>query len=251
MKTYIVGNWKMNQTLLEIRDFFSQINSYKEEFLCETYVAPQFIHLGLALELSKEKGRVKIGAQNCGPKEKGAFTGEVSPVALAELGTHFVIIGHSERRHHFHEDNELLRKRTLCALQSGLEVIFCVGETLQEREKGEAMGVVEAQIQQGLKDIPPVFKEKILIAYEPVWAIGTGVTATPLQAQEMHHHIRNLLMKMNFPKGETIPILYGGSVNPSNIRELLDMKDIDGALVGGASLLPNEYIKLCEGSRNF
>jgi triosephosphate isomerase len=223
----IVGNWKMNQKVADIQAFFAEMPAG-----LEAWVAPQALHLPLCLSLAKN---IKIGAQNCAQKTSGAFTGEISADALKDLGAHFVIIGHSERRQIFKETHEELLEKTHTALGLGLKVIFCVGETLAERESGKTMDVVKAQ----LNNLPA--SPEIIVAYEPVWAIGTGKVASPEQAQEVHAFIRQQL-----PNGQKTKILYGGSVKPDNVKTLMGQKDIDGALVGGASLKAKDFLALCQ-----
>jgi triosephosphate isomerase len=223
----IVGNWKMNQKVTDIKAFFAEMPS-----TLEAWFAPQALHLPLCLSLAKN---IKIGAQNCAQKTSGAFTGETSAEALKDLGAHFVIIGHSERRQIFKETHGELLEKTQTALGQGLKVIFCVGETLAERESGKTMDVVKAQ----LVNLPA--SPEIIVAYEPVWAIGTGKVATPEQAQEVHAFIRQQL-----PNGTKTKILYGGSVKPDNVKTLMGQKDIDGALVGGASLKAKDFLALCQ-----
>jgi triosephosphate isomerase len=223
----IVGNWKMNQKVADIQAFFAEMPA-----TIEAWVAPQALHLPLCLSLARN---IKIGAQNCAQKTSGAFTGETSAEALKDLGAHFVIIGHSERRQIFKETHGELLEKTQTALGQGLKVIFCVGETLAERESGKTMDVVKAQ----LNNLPA--SPEIIVAYEPVWAIGTGKVATPEQAQEVHAFIRQQL-----PNSEKTKILYGGSVKPENVKTLMGQKDIDGALVGGASLKAKDFLALCQ-----
>ena len=175
------------------------------------------------------------GAQNCGQYKEGAYTGEISPVALADMGATFVIVGHSERRQHYGENGDVLKDKILAAIESGLEVVFCVGEDLSEREQGRTQEVVTAQLKEALADFPLEQQDKLIVAYEPVWAIGTGQTATPVQADKVHRLIRRILSSLKID-GERISLLYGGSVRPENIEELLVQENIDGALVGGASL---------------
>jgi triosephosphate isomerase len=245
-KKYLVGNWKMNQTLNQVGDFF---DFYKLNFppqnhfeRAEMWVAPQMIHWGFIQDIlsqfhpdQSQPFKIKLGAQNSGPDKAGAYTGEISPFAIKEMGGHFVILGHSERRAHFWETHSLLHKKASWAMkEAGLKVIFCVGETLEQREKKLAFEVVKEQISEGLGSL--VGDKNLLIAYEPVWAIGTGKVASPQEAQEMHQFIRNLV-------GDT-PILYGGSVSPQNIKSLMEQKDIDGALVGGASLKGSDFLKM-------
>lgn len=242
---YIVGNWKMNQKTEDIKNFFSELKAVLPENKCHAWIAPQFIHMSLAQELSKN---VKIGAQNCSHKNSGAFTGDISSESLKDMGSEFVIIGHSERRAFFKEDHVILNEKTKIALENGLKVIFCIGETLEENEKGITKDVLKEQLIEGLKGISGKDLENIIIAYEPVWAIGTGKTATPQQAQDAHAFIREHLgNEQGFSKEEVI-ILYGGSVKPANIDELLTKKDIDGALVGGASLKAADFGQLCKSA---
>ena len=240
---YIVGNWKMNQSLSDIQSFFDIANKTEIGSNCHAWVAPQFIHIPKVLELSS---KVKVGGQNCSHQEKGAFTGDISPTSLKEIGASFVIIGHSERRAIFNESNSLLNEKTKLAIDTGLTVIFCVGESLEEREANQTEAVVESQIKEGLKGLSTEQFSNIIVAYEPVWAIGTGVTASPEQAEEIHKFIRTLWEKEGFPSAEKLAILYGGSVKPSNVNDLLSQQNIDGALVGGASLKGDDFKELVE-----
>jgi triosephosphate isomerase len=236
-KVHIVGNWKMNQTIEEIKFFFNGVQGATLSH--EAWIAPQTLHLSLVKELAGSD--VKVGAQNCAYENSGAFTGETSPAALKDMGLHFVIIGHSERRSIYKEDHTTLNNKVKKALENDLTVIFCVGETLEEREAGKVEAVLEEQLAKGLKGVN---SNKVIIAYEPVWAIGTGVTASPQQAQDAHAFIRKYLAdKTPFNAEETI-ILYGGSVKPDNVKELLECTDIDGGLVGGASLKSESYLGL-------
>ncbi len=238
---HIVGNWKMNQSLEEIKSFFIDFTKMKMDLKCQAWIAPQFIHIPILKELAFTLGNIKVGAQNCSEVDSGAFTGEVSPKALADMGTDFVIIGHSERRTIFKEDNKLLNKKFLNALSNNLKVIFCIGETLEERESGNTFSVIEKQLNEGLLNFPKEKSELLLLAYEPVWAIGTGKTASSEQAEEVHSFIRNKLPN----ELQKVVILYGGSVKPDNIHSLLQMPNIDGALVGGASLKASDFKVLC------
>lgn len=238
---HIVGNWKMNQTLHEISEFFIEMTKMKMELKCKAWIAPQSLHIPILKEIAFTTGSIQIGAQNCSTNESGAFTGEVSPVALADMGVEFVIIGHSERRTIFGENNETLNQKVLTALKNNLKVIYCVGETLEEREGNKTFAVIEEQLAVGLKNLPADKAHLVLIAYEPVWAIGTGKVATAEQAEEVHAFIRGKLVHQ---KDETI-ILYGGSAKPDNIDSLLRKDNIDGALVGGASLKASDFRQLC------
>jgi len=199
-------------------------------------VCPPFTLLAWLAD-ALETSNIALGAQNCYWLDEGAFTGEVSPKMIKDAGCLYVIIGHSERRQFFGETNETVNKKIKAALTHGLTPIMCVGEMLAEREKGETFKVLDDHVQNGLKDISPEDILKIVIAYEPVWAIGTGKTATPVQAQEAQKYIRDLLIKLyNKDVAESVRIQYGGSVKPENILELMKQPDVDGALVGGASL---------------
>ena len=243
-EVHIVGNWKMNQTLLEISNFFIEMSKMKMELKCKAWIAPQAIHISILKEIAFTTGSIQIGAQNCCEQNSGAFTGEISPLALADLGVEFVIIGHSERRTIYGEQNDLLNQKVLLALKNGLKVIYCVGETLEEREANQTFSVIEAQLNIGLQGLTPELANLLMIAYEPVWAIGTGKTASAEQAEEAHAFIRS---KLNLNADKTI-ILYGGSVKPDNIDSLLKKENIDGALVGGASLKAQDFKALCSSA---
>ncbi len=241
---HIVGNWKMNQTLHEISQFFIEMTKMKMELKCKAWIAPQALHIPILKEMAFTTGAIYIGAQNCSEHDSGAFTGETSPAALADLGVEFVILGHSERRTIYKEDNELLNKKVLGALKNNLKVIYCVGETLAHREENLTFKVIEEQLSVGLKNLPQDKAHLLLIAYEPVWAIGTGKVASAEQAEEVHAFIRS---KLTHRANETV-ILYGGSVKPDNIDSLLRKENIDGALVGGASLKAQDFKQLCSSA---
>ena len=246
---YIVGNWKMNHSLADIKDFFGVLKSEKFRASCESWVAPQFIHLERCLTLAKEVG-IKIGAQNCSHENKGAFTGDVSSTALKDLGAHFVIIGHSERRSVFNETNEFINSKIQQAVVNKLTVIFCVGETLEQREANKTFDILQQQLVQGLSNIKGLGEDNLLIAYEPVWAIGTGKTATPQMADQAHGFIRETISKKLSLDGQKISILYGGSVKPDNVSALLAKDNIDGGLVGGASLKSSDFRALTQAASN-
>ena len=244
-KPIIAGNWKMNKTNKEAVALAKELKkSLKGIKNREIVVCPPFTALS---DVAKElKGsNIGLGAQNAYCEEQGAFTGEVSVSMLKEIGVKYVIIGHSERREHFKETNELINKKVKNALKNGLKPILCVGEKLLEREAGETERIVENHISNGLKSLTKKDVLNCVIAYEPVWAIGTGRTATPEQAEEVHVFIRKLLEKM-FDKETAgkVRIQYGGSVKPDNIKELMAKENIDGALVGGASLDANSFTKI-------
>ena len=207
-------------------------------------VCPPFTLLAYLAD-ALETSNIALGAQDCYWQDEGAFTGEVSPMMLKDAGCQYVIIGHSERRQFFAETNETVNKKIKAVLTQGLTPIMCVGEMLAEREKGETFKVLEAHVAGGLKDISAEDLLKIVIAYEPVWAIGTGKTATPAQAQEAHKYIRDLLVKLyNRETADSVRIQYGGSVKPDNITELMKQPDVDGALVGGASLTAASFAEI-------
>lgn len=239
MKKYIIGNWKMNQKKEGIEAFFKYVQNHPPSSGTELGICPQALHLPLCLE--KAPQFIKIGAQNCAHELSGAYTGEISPEALRDLGIGFTLIGHSERRSLYHEDLKLIEEKVKTALSSGLKVVLCVGENQRERELGKTLLVVANQLE-CLKAVP--YGQNLTIAYEPVWAIGTGLSASPEQAQEVHAYIRSYLFEIFKEKAKEVPILYGGSVKPSNIQELLLQEDINGALVGGASLDPESFCQL-------
>ncbi len=248
-KPLFAGNWKMNKGVAETREFFEKFLPLTKDIDFENreiMIAPPFISLSVASEIVKDS-KISLGAQNACWAKKGAFTGEISPVMLKELGVKYVILGHSERRHIFGESNELIAKRVKGVYEEGLIPVLCVGETLEEREKGITFEVVENQLKEGLKEIGNLDGAELVIAYEPVWAIGTGKTATPSQAEEVHSFIRQILGEMYGKNvADVIRILYGGSVKPGNIKELIVQPNIDGVLVGGASLEPESFFEICK-----
>ncbi len=245
-KKIVAGNWKMNLDYTEGVSTFSEIvNMVKDEkngsqlvVICAPY-----IHLN---SLSKLGGdAVKIGAQNCHQNESGAFTGEISAKMIKSVGCEYVIIGHSERRQYFAETDALLFEKTSIALKNNLIPIFCIGETLDERNNGSYFDVIKSQLENGLFNFDVENFSKIVIAYEPVWAIGTGLTASSDQAQEVHAFIRSeISAKYNADTAENTTILYGGSCNPKNAAELFAQGDIDGGLIGGASLKSRDFVDI-------
>nr|WP_304650959.1 triose-phosphate isomerase [Tepidanaerobacter sp. GT38] len=241
----IAGNWKMNNTKRETLDFLSSFLPKVENITIEMAICPPFTDLYAAAE--KLKGtKVKLGAQNMHWEETGAFTGEVSPLMLKEIPCDYVIIGHSERRQYFAETDETVNKKIKSAIKHNIAPIVCVGESLAQREEGITIDFVMTQVENALKDIKPEDAKKIVFAYEPIWAIGTGKTASASDAQEVIGAIRNKIEKLyNKDVAEDVRILYGGSVKPENIKELMAEADIDGALVGGASLKPDSFYALC------
>jgi len=241
----IAGNWKMYKTILEsvatAIDLKARVSgiSDREIVICPVFTSLKFVYDVLA------NSNVKVGAQDLFWEEKGAFTGEISPSQIKDTGCAYVIIGHSERRQFFHETNETVGKKVLAALKAGLSPIVCVGELLAERESGRTFAVNEKQIREGLGCLSKEQAKLIVIAYEPVWAIGTGKVATPAQAEEVHIYIRKTVVNMfGQDVADGIRILYGGSVKPENISDLMAQKNIDGALVGGASLEADSFVKI-------
>jgi triosephosphate isomerase len=243
----IAGNWKMHKNLAEARDLARKIvQGVGGETRVEVVLAPPYTALAaVAAEISGSN--VKLSAQDTFYEEKGAYTGAIAPGMLADVGCTYVIVGHSERRQHFGDDDEAVNRKVHAVLASGLKPIMCVGETLSEREDGKTFAVVETQVLNGLAGFPVSEHERLVIAYEPVWAIGTGKTATPDQAQEVHRLIRNLLADtLGTPD---IRILYGGSVTPDNAATLMAEPDIDGALVGGSSLKAASFLGIINATR--
>jgi len=249
-KKVIAGNWKMNNDLSESQNLISKLISglSNEKVNCDVIVCPPFTSLSEANSLLK-KSIIKLGAQNMYFEENGAFTGEISASMLKNTGCEYVILGHSERRTIFGETDQVINKKIKKALQSNLLPIFCVGESLQERESEVTNDIIKRQITEGLKNISSAEMQKIIIAYEPVWAIGTGKTASPQQAEDVHAFIRGLVKSLYSNEiAEGLVIQYGGSVKPDNAKELLSQKDIDGALVGGACLKSESFIGIIKAA---
>ena len=244
-KQIAAGNWKMNLNAQDAQALTSEITQMvKDEYQgnAEMILAPPYPFLSLVGHLIQDSPRIHLAAQNVHQEVKGAYTGEIAAPMLKSLGVTHVIIGHSERRSYFKESNELLAQKTRRALDEGLIPIFCIGETLAEREAGQVFSVNQKQLEEGLFQLSEADFQKVIIAYEPVWAIGTGKTASPEQAQEVHQFIRSLIEKTynSDIAGETT-ILYGGSVKPGNANDLFAQPDIDGGLVGGASLKSRDF----------
>ena len=248
-KKIVAGNWKMNMDLKEGLVFAGSIDKYfreKPSTRAEVILCTPFIHLAGVAGILKN-GNVFLGAQNCASEPSGAYTGEVSANMIRSTGAGYVIIGHSERRTYYHEDDKILNRKAALVLEEGLSVIFCCGEVKEEREKGTHFEVVKQQLQEGLFTFSAEDMKRIIIAYEPVWAIGTGLTATPEQAQEMHHYIRGLVNeKYGDDTAGELTILYGGSCKPSNAREIFSKPDVDGGLIGGASLKIEDFAAIVE-----
>ncbi|MDR1941764.1 MAG: triose-phosphate isomerase [Endomicrobium sp.] len=243
-KPLMAGNWKMNKTAGEA---VSMLKALKPEVAdvndVEILLCPVFTALYAANEEIKGSN-INLGAQNLFWQPKGAFTGEISPSMVKDVGCSYVIIGHSERRQYFGETDETVNKKVIAAFAAGLIPVACVGETLKEREENVTFEVIEKQIRGGLAGLNAEQASSLVIAYEPVWAIGTGKTATPAQAQEVHAFIRKLYSEIYKDAADKVRILYGGSVNPQNVSELMKQDDIDGGLVGGASLEADSFAKL-------
>lgn len=236
---YLAGNWKMNKTATEGVAFVKELAAAVAGTKNKVMVAPAFVALD-AVSKAAKGSNIIVAAQNMAAAESGAHTGEVAPAMLKDLGVSTVILGHSERRAIYKEDDALINAKVKLALAQGFEVILCVGETKEEREAGKAESVTLGQLRAGLKDVAST--DKVVIAYEPVWAIGTGLTATPADAQAMHKAIRDDVAKLyGAAAAEKIIIQYGGSVKPDNVKELMGQPDIDGALVGGASLKIQDF----------
>lgn len=232
----IAGNWKMYKTIQETEDFIRELNPLVAESDASVYLSVPFTAIHAASEAAQGTN-ILIGAQNMNDASEGAFTGEIAGTMLVEAGAKFVIIGHSERRHIFGETNDFINKKVKRALSDELIPIVCIGETLEQRDSGATEEVLKEQITQSLADISSEEMDKVLIAYEPVWAIGTGKTATPDHAQEVHVFIRETIKELwGEEDSQKIVIMYGGSVKPNNARHLMEQPDIDGLLVGGASL---------------
>jgi triosephosphate isomerase len=244
-KPVIAGNWKMFKTVKETVQFIEQVKPLVQNNRgVEVVIAPPYTALPEAVKASGGSN-VKISSQSVHWETEGAFTGEIATGMLVELGVQYCIIGHSERRQYFGETNQTVFKRTKAALQSGLIPIVCVGEVLEEREAGRTAEVIKTQFSEGLAGLTPEEFSHIIIAYEPVWAIGTGKTATPEMAEEVHRQIRGLVKTQYGEQlAEGLRVLYGGSVKPDNVKGLMSQPDIDGALVGGASLKPDSFAAL-------
>ncbi|MBR3022445.1 MAG: triose-phosphate isomerase [Bacteroidaceae bacterium] len=242
-KNIVAGNWKMNKTLQEGIELAKELNTVlaADKPKCDVVICTPFIHLASVVPVV-DKAVIGVGAENCADKESGAFTGEVSAAMVASTGAQYVILGHSERRAYYHETPEILKEKVGLALANGLTPIFCIGEVKEERLENRQNEVVRAQIEGSLFDLTAEEFSKIVLAYEPVWAIGTGLTATPEQAQEMHAFIRSVLAgKWGKEVADNTSILYGGSCKPSNAKELFANPDVDGGLIGGASLKAADF----------
>ena len=248
-RAFFCGNWKLNGSIAESLTLATDVrNGVASVRDVDVAVAPSFTALH-AVAKRLEDGPLMVAAQDCFWEEKGAFTGEVAPSQLADAGCKLVIIGHSERRQLFGELDAAVNLKARAALRAGLTPIICIGETLAERDAGETLGRIQAQLDGALTDMTDGELERVVIAYEPVWAIGTGRNASPAQAQEVHHFIRSRLAMRAPALAPKLRILYGGSMKPDNVRALMAEEDVDGGLVGGASLSAESFIRLVkEGS---
>jgi triosephosphate isomerase len=244
-KSFVAGNWKMFTTAASAKALAARIVRHLgTEMGIRVAVCPPFPYLPLVAEVLRGTS-IELGAQNLYPEKEGAFTGEVSPTMLLDVGCQHVILGHSERRHKLGETNPFINRKVRLALETGLSVILCVGETLEEREANQTETVLERQLTTGLEGIAAGAMDRLVIAYEPVWAIGTGRNATPEQAQEAHAFLRRRIGELYTPAvGQALLIQYGGSVKPDNARSLLSQLDVDGALVGGASLNADQFLAI-------
>jgi triosephosphate isomerase (TIM) len=241
-KMIIAGNWKMNKNVEESNQLTTELlNGFENKNNAEVILCPPFTNLSEVNSLIKDSS-ISLGSQNISEKESGAYTGEISVSMLKSVGCDYAIIGHSERREYYNEDNALLNSKINITLANGLKAIYCMGETLEQRESDKTFDVIDTQITEGLKGLSSDQMANVVIAYEPIWAIGTGKTASPEQANDVHAFIRKRISELfDATVAENTSILYGGSVKPSNATDLLGRKDIDGALVGGASLKAEDF----------
>lgn len=246
-KKIVAGNWKMNLTRDEsinlVNEISKKLNDIAEN--TEVIVAPAFVNLAAVVDSKDRNIKIEIAAQNMHYAESGAFTGEISAIMLNNIDVNTVILGHSERREYFNEDASLLTRKVEQALLHKMKIIFCFGEKLEDRQSDNHFNVVKAQIKDSLFHLNTIDWNNIILAYEPVWAIGTGETATPDQAQEMHAFIRNLLKsKYDNKLADNVSILYGGSVKPANAKEIFSKEDVDGGLIGGAALKADDFLAI-------
>ena len=250
-KKIVAGNWKMNKNLPEAKELINELlKKINPENKVEVIIAPSFVNLPAAVELTKSS-ELKVAAQNMHFEDQGAYTGEVSADMLKAVGVDKVILGHSERRAYFNETDEILEKKAHKAYEKQLTNIFCVGEKLEDRQSGNHFEMVKNQLKNALFNLPLQAYKNIVIAYEPVWAIGTGETATPEQAQEMHQFIReSLAKKYGADLANNVRILYGGSVKPENAKEIFSKPDVDGGLIGGAALNADSFNAIVEAAKN-
>lgn len=243
----VAGNWKMFKTHTETVALLTELKQKIHTTKAQILVAPPFVNLHIAKETLKGTA-IEVAAQNMHQAEGGAFTGEISANMLTDIGLTYVILGHSERRAYFHETDAQLANKVDTALKHNLKVIFCFGEELKDRQNDNHFNIVENQLKDALFHLEASAWEHIILAYEPVWAIGTGETASPDQAQEMHHFIRNLIHEKYDAVADDVRILYGGSVKPDNAKEIFSKPDVDGGLIGGASLKADDFLQIIAGA---
>ncbi|WP_426355871.1 triose-phosphate isomerase [Mammaliicoccus sciuri] len=251
-KPIIAGNWKMNKTVQEAKDFVNELPALPDTNEVDSVICAPTLQLDALVNLTKEGVAqvLQIGAQNAYFEDNGAFTGETSPAALEDLGVKYVVLGHSERREYFHETDEDVNKKALAVFSHNMTPIICVGETLEEREAGKAESVVGGQVEAALKGFTEDQVKATVIAYEPIWAIGTGKSSTSEDANQMCAHVRNVVAgAFSQEAADALRVQYGGSVKPENIKEYMAQSDIDGALVGGASLKVDSFVALLEGAK--
>ncbi|MBX7065942.1 MAG: triose-phosphate isomerase [Parachlamydiales bacterium] len=242
----VIGNWKMYKTARQATDYIEALLPLIDGTKVNVYLAVPYTSIHPAVQYAKETP-VIIGAQNMNDSREGAFTGEIAGLMLKEAGAAFVLLGHSERRNVFKEDDAFIHKKLIRAFQDDIQPVLCIGETADHHGKGKTQEVLQDQLEGALKGVPKEEASKLIVAYEPVWAIGSGKTPTAAQIQEAHGFIRDLLCELFGKKiGEGIPILYGGSVKPENVFEIGDEKDVDGVLVGGASLDPKTFASIIQ-----
>jgi triosephosphate isomerase len=244
-RSLVIGNWKMHGSLDRVRELLAGLNGVADDPNCEVAVCPVSIHLHAAAQQLGKGNALALGAQNVSAADSGAFTGEVSAAMVAELGVKFVLVGHSERRELFAESDQLVAEKAAAVLAQGMTPVVCVGESLAQRQAAETQEVVLRQLNAVAQQLSAAELGQCVVAYEPVWAIGTGETATPAQAQEVHATLRGCLSEVSESAAQTMRILYGGSVKAANAGELFAQPDIDGGLVGGASLDAKEFSAIC------
>ncbi len=243
----VAGNWKMNGSSASVKELITGIKAGVDQSSAEVAVCPPFVYIPAVAQAITDSA-IKLGAQNLCDKDSGAFTGEVSGPMLKDIGCEFVIIGHSERRSLYGETDEVTAIKYAAALKNGLKPIFCIGETLEERESGVTNDVIARQLDAILNTEGVASLANAVLAYEPVWAIGTGKTASPEQAQEVHAFIRGKIAALDAGVADGLRILYGGSMNPGNAAELIAQPDIDGGLIGGASLKADDFLAICKAA---
>jgi len=247
-KRIVAGNWKMNKDLFDAMRLANEVITESSKLAAgsiEVIIAPPALYLHTSISMGKRVPQIRIAAQNCHHEKSGAYTGEISATMLKSMEIDYVIIGHSERRKHFGENNKILQQKVTTAIEAGMQIIFCCGEPLDKREANEHQAYVQQQLQESLFHLTAEQMQQVVVAYEPVWAIGTGKTATPEQAQSMHAFIRQKIAeKYSSQLAEECAILYGGSVKPANAKQLFGNPDVDGGLVGGASLKKEDFMQI-------